>query len=84
MRIRLLGFVRAYAFVASLDLDFWVLVCGRAQSEMGCINSSSLRSFIELLIHPISLCFVCSAVIFWRFMFLLELGLERDLCVCLI
>ena len=23
MRIRLLGFVRAYAFVASLDIDFW-------------------------------------------------------------
>ena len=23
MRIRLPGFVRAYAFVASLDIDFW-------------------------------------------------------------
>jgi hypothetical protein len=51
---------------------------------MGCINSSSLRSFIELLIHPISLCLLRSLLFLLRFMFLLELGLERDLCVCLI
>ena len=70
MSIGLLGFVRAHKLAASLNVVFWVVVFGRAQSEMGCINSSSLRSFIELLIHPISLSFVCLAVFF------------GDLCSC--
>jgi hypothetical protein len=56
MSIGLLGFVRAHKLAASLNVVFWVVVFGRAQREMGCINSSSLCSFIELLIHPISLC----------------------------
>ena len=78
MGIGLLGFVLAHSNYWLIGCRFLVCSYLRTQSERGCINGSSLRSFIEPLIHPLSLRFVLI------FTLLRAQGLGLFLCECLI
>ena len=78
MSIGLLGFVLAHTNCRLLGYRFLGCSVLRTQSERGCINGSSLRSFIEPLIHPLSLRFVLA------FTLLRAQGLELYQYACLI